>query len=68
MKFGVCIPHYGRPIDIDALTNMAVQAEQVSIQFGLPTTSSCPTKSPQGRTEAVRTSSTVTICWNPLAF
>ena len=29
MKFGVCIPHYGRPIDIDALTNMAVQAEQM---------------------------------------
>ena len=29
MKFGVCIPHYGRPIDIDALTDMAVRAEQM---------------------------------------
>jgi len=29
MKFGVCIPHYGRPIDVDGLTEMAVQAEQM---------------------------------------
>ena len=29
MKFGVCIPHYGRAIDIDGLTKMAVTAEEV---------------------------------------
>ena len=29
MKFGVCIPHYGRPIDPDALTEMAVKAEEM---------------------------------------
>jgi probable F420-dependent oxidoreductase len=29
MKFGVCIPHYGRPIDVDGLTEMAVKAEQM---------------------------------------
>jgi probable F420-dependent oxidoreductase len=29
MKFGVCIPHYGRPIDTDGLTEMAVKAEQM---------------------------------------
>ena len=29
MKFGVCIPHYGRPIDVDSLTGMAVRAEQM---------------------------------------
>lgn len=29
MKFGVCIPHYGRPIDVDGLTEMAVRAEQM---------------------------------------
>ena len=23
MKFGVCIPHYGIPLDVDNLTNMA---------------------------------------------
>ena len=28
MKFGVCIPHYGRPIEIDRLTEMAVKAEE----------------------------------------
>ncbi len=29
MKYGVCIPHYGRPIDADGLTEMAVKAEQM---------------------------------------
>ena len=29
MKFGVCIPHYGRPIDADGLTGMAVKAEEM---------------------------------------
>ena len=29
MKFGVCIPHYGRPIDVDGLTDMAVKAEEM---------------------------------------
>ena len=29
MKFGVCIPHYGRPIDTEGLTDMAIQAEQM---------------------------------------
>ena len=29
MKFGVCIPHYGRPIDTDSLTEMAVKAEEM---------------------------------------
>ena len=29
MKFGVCIPHYGRGIDVDGLTDMAVKAEQM---------------------------------------
>ena len=29
MKFGVCIPHYGRPIDGDGLTEMAVESEQM---------------------------------------
>ncbi len=29
MKFGVCIPHYGRPIDTDGLTEMAVKAEDM---------------------------------------
>ena len=29
MKFGVCIPHYGRPIDVGGLTDMAVQAEEM---------------------------------------
>ena len=29
MKFGVCIPHYGRPIDADGLTEMALKGEQM---------------------------------------
>ena len=29
MKYGVCIPHYGRPIDADGLTEMAVKAEEM---------------------------------------
>ncbi len=30
MKFGVCIPHYGRPvIDVDGLTEMASKAEEM---------------------------------------
>ena len=29
MKYGVCIPHYGRPIDAQGLTDMAVKAEEV---------------------------------------
>lgn len=29
MKFGVCIPHYGIPLDVDNLTNMAVRAEEM---------------------------------------
>ena len=29
MKYGVCIPHYGRPIDPDGLTQMAVKAEEM---------------------------------------
>lgn len=29
MKFGVCIPHYGRSIDADGLTEMAVKAEEM---------------------------------------
>ena len=29
MKFGVCIPHYGIPIDVDGLTEMAVKAEEM---------------------------------------
>ena len=27
MKYGVCIPHYGRPLDADGLTEMAIKAE-----------------------------------------
>ena len=29
MKFGVCIPHYGRPLEVNALTEMAVKAEEM---------------------------------------
>ena len=29
MKFGVCIPHYGRPIEANSLTEMAVKAEEM---------------------------------------
>ena len=29
MKFGVCMPHYGRDIDVDGLTEMAVAAEEM---------------------------------------
>ncbi len=29
MKFGVCIPHYGRAIDTESLTEMAVRAEEI---------------------------------------
>jgi probable F420-dependent oxidoreductase len=29
MKFGVCIPHYGRPIDVPGLTRMALKAEEL---------------------------------------
>ena len=29
MKFGVCIPHYGRPIDAAGLTEMAIKAEEM---------------------------------------
>ena len=29
MKYGVCIPHYGRPIDAGGLTEMAVKAEEM---------------------------------------
>jgi len=29
MKYGACIPHYGREIDIDSLTQMVVTAEEV---------------------------------------
>lgn len=29
MKFGVCIPHYGIPLNVDNLTNMAVEAEEM---------------------------------------
>jgi probable F420-dependent oxidoreductase len=29
MKFGVCIPHYGIPLDVDNLTDMAVKAEEM---------------------------------------
>ena len=29
MKFGVCIPHYGIPLDVDNLTNMAIKAEEM---------------------------------------
>jgi probable F420-dependent oxidoreductase len=29
MKFGVCIPHYGRPIDANGLTEMAVKSEEM---------------------------------------
>ena len=29
MKFGVCIPHYGRPIDAGGLTEMAIKAEEM---------------------------------------
>ncbi len=29
MKYGVCIPHYGRPIDAKGLTEMAVKAEEM---------------------------------------
>lgn len=29
MKYGVCIPHYGRSIDADGLTEMAVKAEEM---------------------------------------
>ncbi len=29
MKYGVCIPHYGRPIDTQGLTEMAVKAEEM---------------------------------------
>ena len=29
MKYGVCIPHYGRPIDAQGLTEMAVKAEEM---------------------------------------
>ena len=29
MKFGVCIPHYGIPLEVDNLTKMAVKAEEM---------------------------------------
>ena len=29
MKFGVCIPHYGRPIETDSLIEMALKAEEM---------------------------------------
>ena len=29
MKYGVCIPHYGRVIEVDGLTGMAVKAEEM---------------------------------------
>ena len=29
MKFGVCIPHYGIPLDVDILTEMASLAEEM---------------------------------------
>ena len=29
MKFGVCIPHYGIPLDVDNLTDMAIKAEDM---------------------------------------
>ena len=29
MQFGVCIPHYGIPLDVDNLTNMAIKAEEM---------------------------------------
>ena len=29
MKYGVCIPHYGRPIDTQGLTEMAIKAEEM---------------------------------------
>lgn len=29
MKYGVCIPHYGRAIDVAGLTEMAIKAEQL---------------------------------------
>ena len=29
MKFGVCIPHYGIPLDVDNLTDMAIKAEEM---------------------------------------
>ena len=29
MKYGVCIPHYGRPIDTQGLTDMAIKAEEM---------------------------------------
>ncbi len=29
MKFGVCIPHYGIPLDVDNMTDMAVKAEEM---------------------------------------
>jgi probable F420-dependent oxidoreductase len=29
MKFGVCIPHYGRAIEVENLTQMAVRAEEL---------------------------------------
>ncbi len=29
MKFGVCIPHYGIPLDVDNLTEMAIKAEEM---------------------------------------
>ncbi len=29
MKFGVCIPHYGIPLEVDNLTKMAVNAEEM---------------------------------------
>ena len=29
MEFGVCIPQYGIPPDVDNLTNMAIKAEEM---------------------------------------
>ena len=45
MKFGVCIPHYGIPLDVDNLTGMAIKAEEMGFdRFGLRTISSFLTK------------------------
>ncbi len=49
MKFGVCIPHYGIPLDVDNLTQMAIKAEEMGFDsVWVWTISSSLTKFPTG--------------------
>ena len=61
MEFGVCIPHYGRPIDAGGLTEMAIKAEEMGFDSVWVTDHIIvPHEIPDRGT-----SSTATTCWNP---